>query len=103
MNETGPPQIPSSCLHAVSVLPRPVYTGSEFGTNNHKIIDKSSPELHGTHASTIGHMLQIQLLILLTLGMEVDSTDAAIALVEADVIEALEARTRNRLDAVVGY
>jgi hypothetical protein len=48
-------------------------------------------------------MLQVQLLVLLTLRMEVDPTDAAIALVEADVIEALEARTRNCLDAVVGH
>ena len=48
-------------------------------------------------------MLQVQLLVLLTFGVEVDPTDTAIALVEANVIEALEARTRNRLHAVVGH
>jgi hypothetical protein len=47
-------------------------------------------------------MLQIQLLILFTLGMEVDPTDAAVALVEANVIEPFEACTIDCLDAVVG-
>lgn len=46
-------------------------------------------------------MLQVQLLVLLALGVEVDPADAAVTLVEANVIEALEAGARNRLDAVV--
>ena len=89
---------------------RPVGTPSSLsaqaprsGTDNHRIIDKSSTELHGTHATTIGHMLQVQLLVLLTFGVEIDATDTAVALVEANVVETLEARTRNRLNAMVGH
>jgi hypothetical protein len=48
-------------------------------------------------------MLQIQLLILLTLRMEINPTDAPIALVEANVIKSLETGARDRLDAVVRH
>lgn len=48
-------------------------------------------------------MFQIQLLILLALGVEVNPTDTPVALVEADVVEALETRARDRLDPVVGH
>lgn len=48
-------------------------------------------------------MLQLQLLKLLTLRMEVDAVDIARDLVEADVVEALEAGARDLAHAVVGH
>lgn len=61
------------------------------------------PKLYSAHASMILHMLQLQLLIFLTLGMEVDTADSAIALVEADVVEALEAGACYRFDSMVWH
>lgn len=48
------------------------------------------PKLHGTEASSVGDMLQLQLLELFALGVKIDSTYFSLDLVEADVIEAFK-------------
>ena len=48
-------------------------------------------------------MLQIQLLILLTLRVEIDPTNTAVALIEADVVEPLEAGSRDGFHTVVRH
>lgn len=63
----------------------------------------SSPKLHSTDTSSILHMLQIQLLILLTLRMEINPTNTSINLIKANVIKTLETRARDRLHAVVRH
>lgn len=47
-------------------------------------------------------MLQLQLLKLLTLGMEINPTDIAADLIEADIIKAFETRAVDLAHAVVG-
>jgi hypothetical protein len=63
----------------------------------------ASPKLHSTNTTTILHMLQIQLLILLTLRMEVNPTNTPINLIETDVIKPLETRARNSLHAMIRH
>lgn len=63
--------------------------------------EASSPKLNTPHTTPVVHMLQLQLLILLALCMEVDPAHTACTLIEADVIEALKARSSNRLHAVI--
>lgn len=46
-------------------------------------------------------MPQLQHLILLTLGMEIDPTDPPIPLIETNIIKTLETRPRDRLHAVI--
>lgn len=46
-------------------------------------------------------MPKLKLLVLLTLGMEVDSTHTPGTLVETDVVEAFKASSCYRLDAVI--
>lgn len=48
-------------------------------------------------------MLQIQLLILLTLRMEINPTNTPINLIKTNVIKPLETGARDRLDAVVRH
>lgn len=48
-------------------------------------------------------MLQIQLLILLTLRVEVNPTDTPVNLIKTDVVEPLEAGACDRLDAVIWH
>lgn len=64
---------------------------------------KKSPELHGREAPPIGNVFQLQLLILLALGVEIDAVDVPRDLVEADVVEAFEAGARDLAHAVVGH
>lgn len=47
-------------------------------------------------------MFQLELLVFLALRMEIDPRDRPHDLIEADVVEALEAGSRDTLDAVVG-
>lgn len=61
------------------------------------------PELNSPQTTPILHMSQLQLLILFTLGMEIDTTDLPIDLIEAYVIEAFKARSTNRLDPVIRH
>ena len=80
---------------------------TEDFTHVHLLCDNppitASPKLHGTDTPSILHMLQIQLLILLTLRMEINSTDTPINLIKTNVIEALEAGACDCLDAVVWH
>ena len=48
-------------------------------------------------------MLQIQLLILLALGMEVNPTNTPITLIKTNIIKPFETGARDRLDAVVRH
>ncbi len=48
-------------------------------------------------------MLELQLLILLALGMVVDPAHRPTALVKTDVVEPLETGARDGFDAVVGH
>lgn len=63
----------------------------------------ASPKLHSTNTPSILHMLQIQLLILLTLRMEINPTNTPINLIKTNVVKTLETRTRDRLHAVVRH
>ena len=46
-------------------------------------------------------MFELQLLVFLALGMEVNAADAAGALVEANVVETFKARSGDRFDSVI--
>lgn len=48
-------------------------------------------------------MFELQLLILLALGVKVDAADATRTLIEADVVEALEASACYGLDSVIWH
>jgi hypothetical protein len=61
-----------------------------------------SPELHATKRS-LGDMFQLQFLELLAFGMEVNPIHGSRHLIEADVIETLEARARDLSHAVIGH
>ena len=63
----------------------------------------ASPKLHSTNTPSILHVLQIQLLILLTLRMEINPTDTPVNLIKTDVVEPLEAGACDRLDAVIWH
>lgn len=62
-----------------------------------------SPKLHGRKASLVRHVLQLQLLVALTLCVEIDSADVPRDLVEADVIETFEACAGDLPHAMVGH
>lgn len=61
----------------------------------------TSPKLNGRKTSPIIHMLQLQLLKLLTLGMEVNPADIAADLIKADIIKAFETRAVDLTHAMV--
>ena len=63
----------------------------------------TSSKLNGGKTPSIIHMLQFQLLILLTLGMEINPTDIPTDLIKTDVIEPFKARAQNLPHAMVGY
>lgn len=46
-------------------------------------------------------MLQIQLLILLALGMEVNAAHTAVTLIKTNIVKPFEARARDRFHAVI--
>jgi len=63
----------------------------------------SSPKLHSTNTPSILHVLQIQLLILLTLRVEINPTDTPINLIKTNVVKPFKAGACDRLDAVVRH
>jgi hypothetical protein len=63
----------------------------------------ASPKLHSTNTPCILHMLQIQLLILLTLRMEINPTNTPIDLIKANIIKPFKTSARDGLDAVVRH
>jgi len=62
-----------------------------------------SSKFHGGRAPTILHMLELKLLIFLALRMEVNATDTAGTLVEANVVESFETGSSDRLNAVIRH
>lgn len=61
-----------------------------------------SSKLNGGKTAPIIDMLQLQLLKFLALGMEINPTDVAADLVEADVVKPFETRPLDLAHAVVG-
>lgn len=51
----------------------------------------------------IGHVLQIQLLVLFALRMKVYPAHTSVALIETNVVKPLKTRTRYSFDPVIGY
>ena len=62
-----------------------------------------SSKFHSTLASAIPHVSQLQLLVLLTLSMEVYAAHTAHPLIKANIVEALERRAADALDSVVRH
>ena len=81
------------------LLPSALYHKLLFFLHHHF----TSSKLNGGKTPSIIHMLQFQLLILLTLGMEINPTDIPTDLIKTDVIEPFKARAQNLPHAMVGY
>jgi len=60
-------------------------------------------ELESGKSAHVINVLQLQLLEFLALGMEIDSANRSLDLVEADIIEAFEARALDLANVVIGH
>jgi hypothetical protein len=65
-------------------------------------LEATSPKLRCTEAASVRDMSQLQLLESLALRVEIYAANLAFDLVETDVVEALEASTRDGSNTVVG-
>ncbi len=75
------PLLPSTLYHQIFLL--------RLLLSHHP---STSSKLNGRKTPSIIHMLQLQLLILLALGMEINPTDIPTDLIKTDVIEPFKAR-----------
>jgi hypothetical protein len=106
-------EIPRACVRSMNRPPSHLFIHLPYTTTPlhwgphppapHARMQRASPKLHRPNTPPILHMLQIQLLILFTLGMEINPTNTAIPLTKTNVIKPLETRARDRFHAVVRH
>ena len=72
-------------------------------TTPHPSYISPSPKLHTPNTASIPDPMQLQLLKLLTAGMEINPTNTPHPLIETDIIEPLKARATNTLHPMIRH